>query len=77
MNFRAKTAFLESKAFTESKCLAHEAVFRGVSLDSFKNPKVGKGEVSMYGKGQRSGLCVGVLLLSLLVFSAGAEAKTY
>ena len=31
----------------------------------------------MYGKGQRSGLCVGVLLLSLLVFSAGAEAKTY
>ena len=31
----------------------------------------------MYGKGRRSGLCVGVLLLSLLVFSAGAEAKTY
>ena len=56
---------------------AREAVFRGVSLDSFKNPKVGKGEVSMYGKGQRSGLCVGVLLLSLLVFSAGAEARTY
>ena len=31
----------------------------------------------MYEKGRRSGLCVGVLLLSLLVFSAGAEAKTY
>lgn len=31
----------------------------------------------MYEKGQRSGLCVGVLLLSLLVFSAGAEARTY
>ncbi len=31
----------------------------------------------MYGKGRRSGLCVGVLLLSLLVFSASAEARTY
>ena len=31
----------------------------------------------MYEKGRRSGLCVGVLLLSLLVFSAGAEARTY
>ena len=31
----------------------------------------------MYEKGRRSGLCVGVLLLSLLVFSASAEARTY
>ena len=37
----------------------------------------GKGEASMYEKGRRSGLCVGVLLLSLLVFSASAEARTY
>ena len=31
----------------------------------------------MYEKGRRSGLCVGVLLLSLLVFSTSAEARTY
>ncbi|WP_299075635.1 right-handed parallel beta-helix repeat-containing protein [uncultured Fretibacterium sp.] len=31
----------------------------------------------MYGRIRRSGLYAGVLLLSLLVFSAGAEARTY